>query len=112
MAKLAAILRATEGWDAPWSQPADRDAVANYSAWFSTVAPGRELDAEPMLTDEGNVRLEWDRDGYDYTAEIGSASMWLCVLAPRASDDAEVDVAFDEAVLSRFFHDGVLPVGD
>lgn len=110
MAKLAAILRAEEGWDAPWSQPADRVAVANYSEWFSTVPAGRELDAEPMLTDEGNVRLEWFHpSGRRRIAEIGASYMYLAELAARFENSEAVELeTFDAAALTKFFLHGAL----
>ncbi|TWS25397.1 hypothetical protein FK268_09415 [Tsukamurella sputi] len=109
MAKIAAILRAREGWDTPASLPADRDAVANFTAWFSTVRADRQSDAEPMLTDEGNIRLEWDLGQHECTAEIGADTMWLCLLAPDPIDDADREVAFDAITLTRFFYSGILP---
>lgn len=109
VAKLAEILRAEQGWDLPNSQPADRTAVANYTSWLSDLAVSKHRDAEPMLTDEGHIRLEWRRGDNEFTAEIGPARMWLCILAADPAHDRDVDVAFDAEVLRRFFTAGIWP---
>ena len=92
--KLAMLARLKQGWDYPESTPMSRGAEANYLEWLSTVPADRMDDAEPMLTDEGHIRLEWRSDGYVRIAEIGAASLYLALLAPdRADDDAlELDV--------------------
>jgi hypothetical protein len=101
--------RLREGWDYPDSQPMDRGAEANYLEWLPTVSEDRMHDAEPMLTDEGHIRLEWRRDGYVRIAEIGPAQMYLAVLAPdRANDDAEEFDSYDPDALTRFFREGLI----
>jgi hypothetical protein len=107
--KLAVLGRLQTGWDYPESQPLNRGAEANYLEWLSIVSADRMDDAEPMLTDDGNIRLEWRRDGYVRIAEIGSDSLYLAVLAPdRSNDDAEEFDRFDAEALDRFFVDGVI----
>lgn len=109
VAKLAMILQAKEGWDAEHSQPASRVAVANYLDWLPSVSARRLADAEPMLTDEGFIRMEWSREGHDYTAEIGPESLWLCVLSSDDSDadDDSVELDhYDKSALTAFFEVG------
>ncbi|AMU39229.1 hypothetical protein A3N99_02750 [Mycobacteroides abscessus] len=104
--KLAQILDSPEGWDADHSQPADRAAVANYRDFVRTVPELRMADAEPMLTDEGHIRMEWHRDGIDCIAEIGPNSLWLCSLgaSPSGTDDHHVALdRYDGAKLVQFF---------
>jgi hypothetical protein len=103
------LARLPKGWDFPDSQPMDRIVEANYLDWLSQVPPDRMNDAEPMLTDEGHIRLEWRRDGYKRIAEIGPNSLFLVSLAPdRADDDSEEINAYDAEALSRFFIEGIL----
>lgn len=107
--KLAMLARLQEGWDYPESQPLSRAAEANYLEWLAGVAPDRMDDAEPMLTDEGHIRLEWRRDGYVRIAEIGPDSLYLAALAPdRGDDDAEEFETYELDVLNRFFLEGVI----
>lgn len=111
MAKLALILNAKQGWDAEHSRPADRTAVGHYLRFVATVATLRLVDAEPILTDEGFIRLEWEREGIDHVAEIGPDSLWLCSLgaSPTGKDDDSVEVDhYDEGRLTKFFTTGVL----
>lgn len=111
MSKLALILEAEEGWDAEHSLPADRIAVAHYLEFLKSVAAARLADAEPILTDDGFIRMEWEREGIDYVAEIGPDSLWLCSLGVSASgsdDDAiELDL-YDQSLLAQFFSSGAL----
>jgi hypothetical protein len=103
------LARLKKGWDYPESNPMSRGAEANYLEWLSTVPADRMDDAEPMLTDEGHIRLEWRSDGYDRIAEIGAASLYLALLAPdRADDDALELNVFDQLALDRFFVRGAI----
>lgn len=106
MSKLAAILHAPAGWDHPESQPADRSAVAHYLAWAATIPADRAVDAEPMLTDEGHIRMEWERGGCDHTVEIGATTLWMHCMAPDPADDRDAEVEFDRSVLDTFFTSG------
>ena len=107
--KLAMLARLQRGWDCPDSEPLDRDAEANYLDWLPTVPADRMDDAEPMLTDEGHIRLEWRRDGYVRIAEIGARSLYLAVLAPnRADDDAEEFEEYNPEALDQFFLRGAI----
>ncbi|BBY36305.1 hypothetical protein MMAN_04390 [Mycobacterium mantenii] len=107
--KLAMLSRFQEGWDYAHSQPLQAGAQANYLEWLATVSPDRMGDAEPMLTDEGHIRLEWRQNGYTSIAEIGADSLYLAVLAPvRSDDDAEEYESFEQDALDRFFRNGIL----
>jgi hypothetical protein len=107
--KLAMLARLKQGWDYPDSKPMDRDAQANYLEWLPSVPDDRMTDAEPLLTDEGHIRMEWRRDGYARIAEIGPSSLYLAVITPnRVDSDAEELDHFDADVLNRFFASGVL----
>lgn len=111
MTKLAAILTAPDGWDYDSSRAADRGAVANYMAWSSHVPPDRLRDAEPMLTDDGNIRLEWkpNPNSHRRIAEIGSNSLYLIALAELFEDVRSTEIDhFDEAALDNFFLHGVI----
>lgn len=110
MSKLSSILAVSDGWDLSTSKAADRNAVANYAAWSATVPAQRLDDAEPMLTDEGHIRVEWTRGDNAFTAEIGPSSMWLCILAKDAANDADLETVFDPTALNRFFTAGILPI--
>jgi hypothetical protein len=49
------------------------------------------------------------RECYDYTAEIGPESLWLCVLAPEPDHDDSVELDhFDKLRLTTFFEVGRL----
>ncbi len=107
--KLAMLARLQKGWDYPESQPLNRAAEANYLDWLTTIPSDRMDDAEPMLTDDGNIRLEWRRDGYVRIAEIGSDSLYLAVLAPHPANDEAADFdRYDSNALNRFFQEGVI----
>jgi hypothetical protein len=107
--KLVMLGRLQKGWDHPDSQPLDRRAEANYLDWLPRVPASRMDDAEPMLTDDGHIRLEWRRDGYVRIAEIGPDSLYLAALASnRANDDAEDFDRYDSKALHRFFVEGVI----
>ncbi|AXN43405.1 hypothetical protein MM1218R_01457 [Mycobacterium marinum] len=107
--KLAMLARLQKGWDYPESQPLERGAQANYLDWVAMVPLDRMADAEPMLTDDGNIRLEWRREGYARIAEIGPDSLYLAVLAPDSEDDdAEEYSRCDLDALTRFFLDGAI----
>ncbi|OBF17203.1 hypothetical protein A5725_24605 [Mycobacterium kubicae] len=107
--KLSTLARLQKGWDFPESEPLQREAGANYLEWLADVPIDRMADAEPMLTDEGSIRLEWRRDGYVRIAEIGPKSLYLAVLSPDGvNDDAEELNAFDRSALSRLFFDGII----
>jgi hypothetical protein len=107
--KLAMLARLQKGWDYPDSEPLDRDAEANYLEWVSHVPAHRMADAEPMLTDDGHIRLEWRRNGCKRIAEIGANSLYLASLTPdRQNDDAEEFDRYDERALTRFFASGRL----
>ena len=108
MRKLAMLARLEKGWDYPDSQPMDPGAQANYLDWVTTIAVARMDDADPSLTDDGSIRLEW-RAGSDYRiAEIGRDSLYLCNLAADRNDDSVELDAFDPARLTKFFEDGAL----
>lgn len=107
--KLAMLARLQNGWDYPDSQPLSQGAHANYLDWLPVVPLHRMGDAEPLLTDDGNIRLEWRHDGYVRIAEIGPDSLYLAVLAPdSANDDAKEFDRCDLDALSRFFIEGVI----
>lgn len=107
--KLAMLARLQHGWDRDDSQSMDRGAEANFLDWLATVRPDRMVDAEPMLTDEGHIRLEWRRDGYVHIAEIGARSLYLALLAPNRVDDDAVELDnFDRVALDRFFAGGTI----
>lgn len=107
--KYATLARLQEGWDYSDSQPLNREAGENYLEWLATIADNRMDDAEPMLTDEGNIRIEWRRNGHARIAEIGPDSLYLAALAPdRAHDDAEEYATFDLTALDRFFKDDII----
>ncbi|MGV0768701.1 hypothetical protein [Mycobacterium syngnathidarum] len=109
MRKLAVLARLETGWDYPGSQPMSKQAEAHFLEWVSTVPDDRMDDAEPMLTDDGCIRLEWQQDGYRRIAEIGPDSLYLAALAPdRRNDDAEEFDQYDSAALSQFFLRGIL----
>lgn len=105
--KLARLARLQHGWDYPSSQPMDSAAEAHFLQWVSTVPDERMNDAEPMLTDEGHIRLEWRNDGYVRIAEIGPDSLYLALLTPNhTSDDAEEFEPYHQEILDRFFLEG------
>lgn len=106
--KLAMLGKLRPGWNRADAEPLHPQAEANYAAWVATIPADRASDAEPMLTDEGYIRLEWDSDGHSRIAEIGPVYLYLVDLAPEAKDDASLDLPFDEAALNRFFIDGRL----
>lgn len=105
--KLAQLARLQHGWDYPSSQPMNTAAEAHFLQWVSTVPDERMNDAEPMLTDEGHIRLEWRNNGYVRIAEIGPDSLYLALLTPNhASDDAEEFEPYHQEILDRFFLEG------
>lgn len=107
--KLAMLARLPLGWDYATSKPMNPLAEANYLEWLSGIPADRLGDAEPMLTDDGFIRLEWRRDGYARIAEIGPASLFMASLTPNPQDDVAVEVdRFDSTALSRFFALGVI----
>lgn len=110
--KLALILDAQEGWDSDSSQPVNRQALANYLRWAADAPSDRAADLEPLLTDEGFIRLEWERAGVDHTVEIGPELLWMNILSDRFEDCAFSEVKFSAHTLDRFFRFGVLPEGD
>jgi hypothetical protein len=106
--KLAMLARLQKGWDFPESQPLNRGAEANFLDWLATVPDERMDDAEPMLTDDGSIRLEWRREGYVRIAEIGSDTLYLAVLAPDHADDDAEESRWDLNALARFFMTGAI----
>lgn len=107
MRKLKHLQSLQLGWDYPDSQPLDPIAEDNYRRWIAYVPEDRLADAEPMLTDDGFIRIEWRQDGCKRLAEIGPDSLFLCSLSPGAPQSEEFD-HYDQAALDRFFTSGVI----
>lgn len=109
MAKLEMLQSLGPGWDGPGSRPLDAVSSRQYLDFLSKVVPARAHDAEPLLTDEGLIRLEWRSDGFAYSAEIGPDSLYMCALAPRSTDDDDEELDhYDPDRLLRFFENGEL----
>lgn len=106
LAKLAVLCLAEEGWDTGSSQPVQRRAVAGYLESGLWAAAG---DGEPMLTGEGEIRLELERGGDDHTAEIGSLGMYLARLRDAFEDCDYTAPAFDADTLIDFVAGDVMP---
>lgn len=107
--KLAVLARLEQGWDYPESQPMDRAAEAHFLDWLASVPSERMVDAEPMLTDEGHIRLEWRTNDCTRIAEIGPDSLYLaCLAGNREDDDSHEFRPYDPEPLRRFFIEGVL----
>ncbi|MBM4516555.1 hypothetical protein GS532_17645 [Rhodococcus hoagii] len=109
LSKLSALAALAAGWDGPDSQPLSDASASHFEEFLTRVAGGRSSDAEPMLTDEGFIRLEWRSAGYSYAAELGADSLYMCALAPSSADDADVELdTFDLERLVHFFESGDL----
>jgi hypothetical protein len=109
MAKLEMLRSLGPGWDGPGSLPLDDSSSRQYLEFLSKVMDTRTNDAEPLLTDEGLIRLEWRSNGFSYSAEIGPDSLYMCALAPRATDDDDEELNhYDLDRLLRFFERGEL----
>lgn len=106
LAKLAMLCLAEEGWDTDSSQPAHRRAIAGYLESGLWAAAG---DGEPMLTDEGEIRLEWERGEDDHTVEIGSIGMYLARLRDSLEDSDCTAPLFDADALIDFAASDVMP---
>lgn len=109
MAKLEMLQSLGPGWDGPGSRPLDGISSRQYRDFLSKVADTRANDAEPLLTDEGLIRLEWRSNGFSYSAEIGPDTLYMCALAPRSTDDDDEELDYyDPDRLLRFFERGEL----
>ena len=111
MARLEDLRKAQLGWDNPNSQPLHPEAEENYLQFLVGIDESQSRDAEPMLTDEGFIRMEWRRDDHCFVAEIGPEYLYLCHLTPSHLDDSSWEGVFDIGKLNEFFNNGELPLG-
>jgi hypothetical protein len=89
--------------------PVNPEAAQHFRDFVEAMPADRFRDAEPTLTDEGRIRMEWDREGYSYIAEIGQSDLYLCALAPLPESDDDLELErYDGARLLAFFVDGQL----
>lgn len=105
--KIQRVRRLADGWHGTGSVAIDHVALLHYVDFLHLVEYERIADAELAPTADGMVRMEWDRDGFSYVAEIGADKLFLCSLAPD-SVDTEAEVPFSMDVLVKFFNDGTI----
>ena len=84
-------------------------AAANYLQWLSAIPSSRMRDAEPTLTDEGYIRMEWQWHGAHCIAELGNSYLYLYKIADNRDDDESIELdTFDRQVLNVFFARGTV----
>ncbi|MFA1703044.1 hypothetical protein ACDT10_08985 [Mycobacterium intracellulare] len=108
MSRLDSLVALKDGWDGPNSVAVSKQALLNYTRFIDLLGPRLRVDAEPMATAGGGIRMEWDRGAYSFIAEIeGNGGMFLCRLGPRPEDDREIELPYtDLGVLAQFFEAG------
>lgn len=109
MDKLALLRSLSDGWDGPGSVALDPDSAKNFEDLIDRIDADRYQDAEPVLTDQGLIRLEWSVSDYAYSAEIGGSTLYMCALAPSPDEDDDVELpTYDRDRLLNFFQTGKL----
>lgn len=110
MSKLDSLVSLKDGWDGPSSVAVSKQALGAYGRFIQLLGPRLRMDAEPMATSNGGIRMEWERGVYSYVAEIeGNGGMFLCRLGPTPEDDREVELPYtDLGVLVQFFEAGTV----
>ncbi|MCV7385378.1 hypothetical protein [Mycolicibacter longobardus] len=110
MSRLDSLLSLTDGWDGPGSISVSKQALTNYTHFIDLLGPRVRLDAEPMATPNGGIRMEWDRGENSYVAEIeGNGGMFLCKLGSSPIDDREIELPYtDFDLLIQFFEVGTI----
>jgi len=108
MSRLDSLVALKDGWDGPNSVAVSNQAFMNYTRFLDLLGPRLRIDAEPMATPSGGIRMEWERGPYSYIAEIeGNGGMFLCRLGPTPDDDREIELPYvDLRALAQFFEVG------
>jgi hypothetical protein len=110
VSQLDSLLSLKDGWDGPNSVAVTNEALGGYSRFILLLGSRLRVDAEPMATPNGGIRMEWERGGDSYIAEIeGNGGTFLCKLAATPDDDREVELPYtDLDALVQFFEDGTV----
>lgn len=110
MSRLDSLLALTDGWDGPGSISVSQQALINYTQFIELLGPRLRIEAEPMATPKGGIRMEWDRGENSYVAEIeGNGGMFLCKLGASPLDDSEIELPYtDFSLLVQFFEAGTI----
>ncbi len=110
MSRLDSLLSLRDGWDGPGSISVSKQAFLNYSRFIELLGPRLRMDAEPMATPSGGLRMEWERGRNSYVAEIeADGGMFLCRLGPTPDDDREIELPYaDLDALVQFFEVGTV----
>jgi hypothetical protein len=110
--RLASLSLLEAAWNGPSSKALTETAKQNYSEFLRLLGADVRLDAEPVPTEDGGVRMEWDGSGRSYIAELqGDGALYLCVLGAAPQDDADTELRANEWTMDRllaFFRDGTL----
>ncbi|MFV9634859.1 hypothetical protein [Mycobacterium neumannii] len=110
MSRLDSLLALRDGWDGPNSIAVSKQALMNYTRFIDLLGPRLRMDAEPMATPGGGIRMEWERGPYSYIAELeGNGGMFLCRLGQTPDDDREIELPYtDLRMLMEFFEGGTV----
>ena len=108
MATLSSLRQLPEGWDGPGSRPVQEKVSAIYEEFISSLGGARLLDAEPMATHDGGVRMEWDRGDVSYVAEFeATGGMYMCAIGDEEDVDLELGHV-DLSAMREFFETGAI----
>ena len=110
MSRLDSLLALRDGWDGPNSIGVSKQALMNYTRFIDLLGPGLRMNAEPMATPTGGIRMEWERGPYSCVAELeGNGGMFLCRLGTTPDDDREIELPHaDLRLLVQFFEVGTV----
>jgi hypothetical protein len=88
--KLQLLRDLTDGWAGPGSVRVDEGSIERFEE-FLRVLGGRATDElEPLGLADGGIRLEWQRFGVEYVAEVEPhGNMYLCRLPPDPRGDLD-----------------------
>lgn len=111
--RLNSLAALGDGWHGPNSRAVTEAATRNFSSFVHLLGPDVRPDAEPIPTEDGGIRMEWDGPGSrSFIAELqGDGGLYLCVLGPTSSDDADVELAagdWTQDRLTHFFREGTI----
>lgn len=110
--RLKTLFGLRPGWAGPGSAALSPQAWVNYEHLLTSLGHRVDTRAEPIGTPGGGIRLEWERYGDQFIAEIEpEGGLYLCVLrkeGPRADAEAEVP-EFASSTLEAFIQDGAMP---
>ena len=111
--RLGSIAALGDGWNGPHSRAVTEVAKRNFGTFVRSIGPDLRPDAEPLPTEDGGIRMEWDGPGSrSFIAELqGDGGLYLCVLGPTPSDDADIELAagsWTHDRLTEFFREGTI----